>query len=34
MKAFKQVENFGINICVWATELDVDLSYSITIPAR
>ena len=26
--------NFGINICFWATELDIDLSYSITIPAR
>ena len=24
----------GINICFWATELDIDLSYSITIPAR
>ena len=23
-----------INICFWATELDIDLSYSITIPAR
>ena len=23
-----------INICFWSTELDIDLSYSITIPAR
>ena len=23
-----------INICFWATELDIDLSYSISIPAR
>ena len=26
--------SFWINICFWATELDIDLSYSITIPAR
>ncbi|RMX48969.1 hypothetical protein pdam_00008311, partial [Pocillopora damicornis] len=29
-----KAEIFGINICFWATELDIDLSYSITIPAR
>ena len=30
----RYLNKFRINICFWATELDIDLSYSITIPAR